>query len=421
MANYEKRLVHKIIQTQTIDWVRSRNITVDDFLDSTYQMIFRSIVDYVDKYGSVPGPEWFASMYPNQRLEDIEEPETFIADQVRWMSDKVVMIKAQSEFVDAYDNSEELNKPEVFYDGLAILQQGIRAIESSTANSAEVDLGEVAIPALIDKILNGGLDDNKGWTTGFPTIDKETDRFSAGELITFTGLAGAGKSTALLLSAIAAHSEGANVLFISFEMSNVEQQLRYLSITAEVPHSSLRNGTLTSAQHRRVKQLTESDLHEGLVFMRDASSTQTVSGVRSMAEKFNADIVFVDGTYMMIDEEKGATQSENITNITRGLKRTASHLEIPIVISTQELKSKIGANGPDAYSAGYSASFAQDSSLVFSVQSMDPENVGNGYHQIKCTKNRNGGLFAFTTIWDWNDCKWEEVGPSTFDMDFEDS
>jgi replicative DNA helicase len=68
----------------------------------------------------------------------------------------------------------------------------------------------------------------------------------------------------------------------------------------------------------------------------DSSGGQTVSGVASKIQNKNPDIVFIDGTYLMIDEQTGESNTpQALTNITRSLKRLAQKINKPIVISTR--------------------------------------------------------------------------------------
>jgi replicative DNA helicase len=123
-------------------------------------------------------------------------------------------------------------------------------------------------------------------------------------------------------------------MFYSFEMSNSEQLSRYYAMRSRISHKRLMTGALTPEEEAMYYRIVNNipNMRDKFWFI-DSSGGQTVSGIASKIQSKNPDIVFIDGTYLMIDEQTGESNTpQALTNITRSLKRLA-HLEFPVQVS----------------------------------------------------------------------------------------
>ena len=141
----------------------------------------------------------------------------------------------------------------------------------------------------------------------------------------------------------------------------------------------------------------------------DSSGGQTVGGIASKIQSKNPDIVFIDGTYLMIDEQTGESNTpQALTNITRSLKRLAQKIEKPIVISTQVLSWKMKKGQVSADAIGYSSSFHQDADVIFGLQRED-EQVDDT-RLLRLVASRNSGQSEVSLCWDWETGQFRELG-----------
>src|SRR5690606_22917333 len=156
-----------------------------------------------------------------------------------------------------------------------------------------------------------------------------------------------------------------------------EQQERLDAMRAGISHTRLRNGTLKPAEWQRLERSIASMANlPSFHLTADAQSVMTLTGLRAKIEALDPDIVFVDGVYMMLDEQGEPSGSpQALTNITRGMKRMAQQLRLPIVISTQALESKMAGKKLSTYSVGYSSSFVQDSDAVIGVENTEDHTI----------------------------------------------
>jgi replicative DNA helicase len=199
-------------------------------------------------------------------------------------------------------------------------------------------------------------------------------------------------------------------LFIGFEMSNDEQAERHDAIRAGVSHSKLRDGALPAEDFKKVERMTRQlESMPAMIFTADSSSTSTLTAIAGMIDKYNPDVVYIDGVYMMEDENgeaKGSPQA--LTNITRGLKKMAQNTNLPVAISTQVLTWKMDRKrGVTTSSIGYASSFAQDSDVLIGVEPTDDPDI----NKVKILDGRNVKRMEIYVKWDWETGDFEEMEP----------
>lgn len=220
-----------------------------------------------------------------------------------------------------------------------------------------------------------GMEGLVGIPTGFNAIDLATGGYQPEQLITLTALPKHGKSTVLLKSAMAAEAYMKKVMLFSFEMSEDEMMERYLCMGAGVALETILRGKPSPEEQKRLDRFEEETLDlPGIIIVHDTSSVLTVSGVAARIREHTPDIVFVDGAYMMADENGETDERKILTNMTRAMKRLCQSACIPIFMTTQSLIQKTGKKtGTSMGSIGYSSSFIQDSDVILGLDRPDLE------------------------------------------------
>jgi replicative DNA helicase len=198
-------------------------------------------------------------------------------------------------------------------------------------------------------------------------------------------------------------------MFQSFEMSNHEQQTRYDAMRARISHTRLINGLLDQEEESRYQaKLRSMENMRKPFWLVDSANGATVSGIASKLSVLHPEIVFIDGVYLMIDEQTGeANTPQALTNITRSLKRMAQKYKVPVIITTQVLNWKMRKGQVTADSIGYSSSFHQDADVIFGLQRED-ENVDDT-RILKVLESRNSGRMEISLIWDWSTGTFREI------------
>jgi replicative DNA helicase len=243
----------------------------------------------------------------------------------------------------------------------------------------------------------GGL---LGLPTGFKKIDEATAGLSGGQLITIIAPPKTGKSQLALSMAVNMHEAGHSILFQSFEMRNSEQQIRHDAMRSKISFQRMRRANLTAGEKNNYKSMLSRTMSMTNKFtLSDAKSGITVSALAAKIEKVKPELVFVDGVYLMLDEQTNESNTpQALTNITRALKNLALRIDIPIVISTQTLLWKMKGGKVSADSIGYSSSFFQDSDVILALQPIDNDDE---HRELRVEESRHCGKEAVTLIWRW--------------------
>jgi replicative DNA helicase len=244
-----------------------------------------------------------------------------------------------------------------------------------------------------------------GLSTGFGTIDKITSGVMNQQLWTIAAPPKTGKSVLAMQMAIKAQDENQRVMFQSFEMTAREMKTRYDAMRAHISHQRLISGALKADEEKRY--LDHLGIDRDDFWMPDTVASRTITGLSAKVEKYQPDILFVDGMYLMFDEETGETESErSLRSLTRSMKRVAQRYDIPVVVSTQTLRSKMRGGKVTADSIGYTSSFLQDSDIVLVLQRQDEDDDSS--RSLTVAASRISGMGSTDLLWDWEEGRFEE-------------
>lgn len=408
-SDVERALINKVLETKDYGPISDGGITEKFFVDPTNKRVFKTLVSLQVEHGQVPTVGMMRREFPKYKFLSVEEPFDYLIEELRHLYALAVLEEALSNSIERYDEADVESVKQILATAMSTLANDIVVSHDTNIKYTGDQRWE-----RYQEIAKRDPDEYLGVPMGFPTIDQATQGFQDKQLVTFVGPPKAGKSTIMLLAAIAAWRAGKKVLFIGFEMSNEEQEQRLDSFVAKIDHSRLRGG--------KDKQMTKKDwdrlddalqyLSEGADFIlsNDTQNTLTLSGIAAKVDKYQPDIVFVDGIYMMEDENgEDPNTPRALTNITRGFKRMCQNKVKPFVISTQVLLWKMDKKkGVTSGSIGYSSSFIQDSDVIISVEPLD-DDLPN-YNKIKILLGRNVAPGVETFVkWDWGTATFEEV------------
>lgn len=403
--NNQTKLISKILQDRDVSLVLEKNINESWFSDASDKKIFRFIQSHFSSYQECPSLDVIKENFPTY------EPFP-CSDSIFYLIDKLTAERRKQRIVSTLGSAlEALEKEQDHESALLALQNGMIKLEEDGLNkSNDLEVTKAASNAIAEyehRKNNPGL---LGIPTGFNTIDLSTSGLQPGQLVVIIAPPKTGKSTLALQIAINAQLQGHTPMFYSFEMSNAEQLSRYYAMRSRVSHRRLMTGSLSTEEEARYYHSVNNipNMRDKFWFI-DSSGGQTVGGIASKIQSKNPDIVFIDGTYLMIDEQTGESNTpQALTNITRSLKRLAQKIEKPIVISTQVLSWKMKKGQVSADAIGYSSSFHQDADVIFGLQRED-EQVDDT-RLLRVVASRNSGQSEVSLCWDWETGQFRELG-----------
>jgi hypothetical protein len=388
----EHRLVSKVVKDRNIIPVLEQGIKDDWFVDDDLRRVWRFVRDHYVNYREVPTAVAVIDNFPNFKVLDVE-------DTIDYLIDNMVAFRRRTitrNGIEIVVNKIDLNDHE---SALLEMSKTVSLVnEQGVIGTTHLDLTENPDKFWeeYESVIGNTL---LGVPTGFAKIDEATAGLQGGQLITVIAPPKTGKSQIILRIAANVHNAGMVPMFQSFEMTNREQSQRYLSMTAHISNSNLRRGKLGADEEDRLIAQIEKLKDSKPFHLVDAINGLTIDALLAKAEQLKPDILFVDGVYLMLDQITGeANTPQALTNITRGLKRVAQKLDIPIVISTQTLLWKMKGGKVSADAIGYSSSFFQDSDVILGLEPIDDNEESRN---LRVVQSRNSAPEQTPITWVW--------------------
>lgn len=404
MADVEGRLISRVVKDRVFRPVLDAQITDDWFKDDEHHRVFGFLAEHYRRHGEVPSADHLKIEFPNYRLLKVEDSLEPLVDQLQDRRNYGRMVELLQDAGEVVDRDKDWRKAS------DIITAGVSGIIQESSKLQDVDLTKTWEDRLDRYDMRAeNTDELLGIPTGFKTIDLATSGWQRKQLVTVIATPKIGKSTLAMRMALHAWQAGYRVLFLSFEMSNDEQEARHDAMISGIPHKEYMRGKLDRNQYSLLERaLTATEGMHPFILSADINSVTTVSGIAGKIEQHKPDIVFVDGVYLLRDELGEAEGSpQALTNITRNLKRLCQRADIPIVASTQALLSKVNKRkGVQADSIGYSSSFAQDSDVILGLQE---DSTGNDdARELRVVMSRNCARLSVGLVWDWTTSTFEE-------------
>lgn len=211
------------------------------------------------------------------------------------------------------------------------------------------------------------------------------------------------KTWIALVICVYAYLAGYRVLVYSKEMSSRIMMRRAASIIAKVDYEQVKTGTLNEEDEQIYFEALEAleawekeSQRDGrraamhFISDRDMKGAGTKKGVTvdilsAEAERFGADLVLVDGFYLMRDGRTGVKSRDwkQIGNISSDIKEMAQTLGVPVIGTTQANRGASKTVGDDVDEIGYADAIGQDADLTIRV--FKAKNLSTGKPKIMLT------------------------------------
>jgi replicative DNA helicase len=282
-------------------------------------------------------------------------------------------------------------------------------IAQDSARGGFVPLGAVAEHSL--EILEEARG-RQGLLTGLPTGFKELDRLTSGlqraELIILAARPSVGKTSfALNLAQHVAIRESRSVGFFSLEMSKEALGLRVLCSEAEVNAKRVRDG-FGSDQDFRQLVLAQTKI-AGARFFIDDTSLLTVSEMRAKCQRLKRehglDLVVVDYLQLMAGSGRPENRTQEVSQISRGLKLLAKDLQTPVIALSQLSRQSERRTGdqrkPQLADLRDSGSIEQDADVViflYREEMYERDTERKNLADVIVAKQRNGPTGEFELV-----------------------
>ncbi len=331
--------------------------------------------------------------------------------------------------------------------GQKIVRDGVSQEKSAeellgSATGEIFDIAEDAVRGdftLIEEIVKHNLEiieharDNQGILSGLPTGFRELDRMTSGlqptDLIVLAARPSVGKtSLALNIAQQIAFREGRSVGFFSLEMSKEQLGFRVLCSEAEVDARKVRDGY--ASKEAMVRLVTAQTKIARTKFFIDDSAALTVPEMRAKGQRLKRehglDLLVVDYIQLMAGHGRFDNRTQEVSQISRGLKLLAKELRVPILalsqLSRQPEQRKGDQRKPQLADLRDSGSIEQDADLViflYREELYDRNTERRGIADVLIAKQRNGPTGDFEIVFlpdrmTFSDYAREAVPPGPF-------
>lgn len=179
--------------------------------------------------------------------------------------------------------------------------------------------------------------------SGIATLDNKLGGLRGGEYVAIGARPSVGKSILALTFCMNAAKQGKRVLLVSLEMNEVQITERLLADRSDVPLNMITSGNIDMAGWEGLAKAVGTLSNLPLWYSLEATTVEKVrKAAYSLYENGGLDMIAID--YLQLMEAtyaKRQSRQEQIAEISRGLRKLAAELKIPVLVLTQLNRSSV--------------------------------------------------------------------------------
>jgi replicative DNA helicase len=213
-----------------------------------------------------------------------------------------------------------------------------------------------------------------GVPTGFRLLNKATAGWQNGNYIIVAAPTKQGKSTLLLNFAMAAAKSGLKTLIFSMEMSSIELGERFISSESQVETTALHYKQQDQSMWERLMKSCNKLYNIPIILDTAPALTIVELSAKAKRLKKKEDIKFVLVDYVQLMSGCGEKSRQlQVENISRGLKKLAAELDIPVIAVSQFSRPLKGQENrrPVLSDLRDSGALEQDANVVLMIHDPD--------------------------------------------------
>lgn len=404
----ERAVVGAVLRDNTLFDLVIDILRPDDFLDAAARAVFKSVAGIIE--GRVPGTTvaepitvavqpGIVNLVSMSRLEQWAREADATPDVVSGRARVIrsaaaerglgaAVVQAQS--ILAEDGSIESKSDEI----LKLLSGAseIRSLPVTSLGAAALE----AVTELAERAKSG--DTGMGIPTGFHDLDALTAGLHGGQLIVLAARPGVGKTALALSVGMYAAEHGHATVMASLEMKARELSKRALAISSGLDSHAIRIGALSERDWELLVDATQhlNTLPFDIVDLPNVNLSGLAGLCRRLHREGRLKLLIVD--YLQIMETsgtKGANREQLVAELSRGLKKLAMMLDIPVVVLSQLSRAVEGraSKRPQLSDLRESGAIEQDADVVIFVHRedvADKSGLSEGIADIIVEKQRAG-------------------------------
>ena len=320
-----------------------------DFYRSAHQLIYQTMIDLNENNEEIDVVTVANLLETNKQLEDIGGA-AYLAElanivptaaNVEYYA-KIVeersllrrLIQASTDIItETYEESEDVSNI------LDAAEQKILEVSERKNRSGFVKISDVLRDSMeeIDELYKND-EEITGLSSGYRALDLMTAGLHEDELIILAARPGVGKTAfALNIAQNIGTSTAENVAIFSLEMGATQLVNRMLCAEGTINANNLRSGQLTEEEFEKLF-VAMGSLSKANIFIDDTPGIR-VSEIRAksrrlMQERGGIGLIIID--YLQLIEGSGReSRQQEVSEISRQLKKLAMELEVPVIAISQ--------------------------------------------------------------------------------------
>jgi len=286
---------------------------------------------------------------------------------------------------------------------LDLAEQKVFAIAQQWSRGGQIKSISTLFGNAVDYIARLANNENVGLPTGFVDLDKIISSLHPSDLIIVAGRPSMGKTSFamnIVENAVITHKK--SVLIFSMEMSGESLAMRLLSSLGGVEMQHIRSGKLRDEDMTRITNPIGM-LSEAPMFIDDTPALSPAE-IRSRARRIAREhgqlgLIVVDYLQLMQVPGSKENRTQEMSEISRGLKALAKELNVP-VIALSQLNRSLEHRGDDKKRPMMadlrdSGAIEQDSDLILFIyrdEVYNEDTQDKGIAEVIIGKQRNGPL-----------------------------
>lgn len=371
MATWETQLLSRIVRLNQLTACLQWGITESDFLTNEGRSVFLVIMGYYmtpESRGSVIGENTLRNLFPSFQLyDDVSMTTEALCMETRKHRLRVEMkahIQQSLELVD--------HDPLVAADRLALAAKDI--INLGLSKNADVHFHDA-----FDRSVHRAMMVAQGYDFSvakwmWKPLQRATMGIQVDDYVVFYGRPKSMKSW--VLAACGAHltDQDKRLVIYTKEMTADNIFQRMGCCLAGIDYDRFRHGDLT-AQEWCIVQGTQKLLHqrslEQTIVCLNAQDApkggDTVEWLDSKVEKYQPDLVLIDGMYLMSDSKGAKKKNEKVANISNELRQLNLSRKKPIIATLQANRDAAKNTDANLDEIAFSDAIGQDATLLMRI------------------------------------------------------
>jgi len=411
--NIEKALITYVVRNNSAREIIERGIKSSLLNQKETQDQLKFIIDFYTNYHTTPTENVIQAKFP--------EYEPFLEDvSFDWVCDKIQEMDVWNKINMSMGKVSEFQTLREPYKSVEVLQQLLVNVSESSRRGYDKSwkgTAESRKEEYEEKAKKGGM---IGIPTPIDSLNEVTGGICPGQYWIISGRAKSSKTWQLSRWAYHAMQLGYKVLFFSPEMNYTEIFQRLDAIYSVKSFKDLRLGRLDNTDKEEYfGLLDQANQVQGDIVVVSGDEGYTINSITAKVDRYNPDILFIDGLSLIDDISGGRTTVEALRNISRSIKKLASRpgKQLPVVVAAQQKRGSKKETA-DLEDLQWSDQLGQDADYAFGVyQTEEMQQSSPPTVEMKLIASRHSVFWSGTFAFNTDPMLFEQIGVSHSDDD----